>query len=93
MLGPCESLKTVLKTDRVCDGGQVEGDVPERVDGGGDALADLAHHVTLQLASEDRVHDAGALRWLNVGSVDQVTMKKIQSGNEELMSILLLIPS
>ena len=76
-----------------CDGWKIKRNVPERINGGGDSLAHLAHHVTLQLASEDRVHDAGALRWLNVGSVDQVTMKKIKSGNEELMSILLLIPS
>ena len=76
-----------------CDGWKIKRNVPERINGGGDSLAHLTHHVTLQLPSEDRVHDAGALRWLNVGSVDQVTMKKIQSGNEELMSILLLIPS
>ena len=47
MLGLSESLETVLETDGVCDGGEVEGYVPKRVDGGGDPLADLAHHVTL----------------------------------------------
>ena len=47
MLGLSESLETVLETDGVCDGGEVKGDVPKRVDGGGDPLADLAHHVTL----------------------------------------------
>ena len=79
MLGPCESLETVLQTDRVCDGGQVEGDVPERVDGGGDALTDLAHHVALQLASEDGVNHARALRGLDVcpGDNDKYTVKKI----------------
>ena len=78
MLGPCESLETVLQTDRVCDGGQVEGDVPERVDGRGDALTDLAHHVTLQLASEDCIHHTRALRRLDVcpGDNDKYTVKK-----------------
>ena len=41
ILDMCESLETVLQTDRVCDGWQGEGDVPERVDGGGHALAHL----------------------------------------------------
>ena len=85
MLGPSESLKTVLETDRVCDGGQVEGDVPERVDGGGDALADLAHHVALQLASEDGVHDARALRRLDVCPVnnDKYTVRKERQRNQQ----------
>ena len=47
----------------------------------------------LELASEDGVHHAGALRWLDVGSVDQMTMEQVQGGDEEFMSVLLFISS
>ena len=84
-----EPLETVLQADGVRDGGQVEGDVPERVDGGGDSLAHLAHHVALQLAREDGVHDAGALRGLDVGAVDEVPVEEVQQRDEELVRVLL----
>ena len=84
-----EPLEAVLQADGVRDGGQVEGDVPERVDGGGDSLAHLAHHVALQLAREDGVHDAGALRGLDVGAVDEVPVEQVQQRDEELVRVLL----
>ena len=91
MLRLSEPLETVLQADGVRDGGQVEGDVPERVDGGGDSLAHLAHHVALQLAREDGVHDAGALRGLDVGAVDEVPVEEVQQRDEELVRVLLLV--
>ena len=36
-----EPLQTILQTDGVSDGGQVQGDVPEWVYGGGHTLANL----------------------------------------------------
>ena len=71
----CEPLQTVLQADGVCDGGQVQGDVPEGVNGGGDTLAHLTHNIALQLTSEDGVHYAGTLGDLNTGLVDKMSVQ------------------
>ena len=49
VLGLGESLQAVGQTDRVRvrDGGEVQRDVPERINGCRDSLADLTDHVAL----------------------------------------------
>ena len=61
VLGLGKSLQAVGQTDRlgVSDGGKVQGDVPERINGGGDSLANLTDNVALKFASEDCVDNAG----------------------------------
>ena len=51
-------------------GRQVQGYVPEGVNGGGDVLAVLTYDVRLQLAGEDRVDDAVAGGQVDLGAVD-----------------------
>jgi len=71
-----EPLQTVGQTDRVrvSDGRQVQGDVPERIDGRGDSLADLTDNVTLELPGEDGVDNAGAGGRLDTGLVYEMSV-------------------
>jgi len=74
--------------------GQVERDVPEGVNGGGDATAGLTHHVRLQAPREDAVDDAAAggaalaVHWLRALAV---AVHDVQRGDEELVRVLLLV--
>ena len=56
-----EPLQTVGQADRVrvSDGGEVQRDVPEGINRGGDSFTDLTDDVALQLPSEDCVDNAG----------------------------------
>ena len=71
-----EPLQTVGQTDRVSvsDGRQVEGDVPEWIDGRGDTLADLTDNVTLELPGEDGVDNAGTGGRLDTGLVNEMSV-------------------
>jgi len=88
-----ESLETILQADGVSDGRKIQGDVPEWINCGGDTLTYLTDNVTLKFPGEYCVHDAGTLGGLDAGFVDQMSVQQVQGGDEELMSILLLITS
>ena len=76
VLGLGESLQAVGQTDRVRvrDGGEVQRDVPEWINGRGDSLADLTDNVALQLPSEDGVDNTGAGGWLDTGLVYEMSV-------------------
>lgn len=65
VFGPRESLQAVDqrlgRTAAVVHFAQIERDVPERIDGGRDAVARLADDVRLQSPGEDLIDDAGAV--------------------------------
>jgi len=99
VLGPSEHIEAVCEGGGQLAaggraGGQVEGDVPEGVYGGGDAAAALADHVGLQAAREDAVYDArarpAALAVLRLRAL-RVPVQHVQRGDEELVRVLLLV--
>ena len=71
-----EPLQAVGQADRVRvrDGGEVQRDVPERINGCGDCLAVLTANVALELPGEDGVDNAGTRGWLDAGLVDEMSV-------------------
>ena len=69
----------------------IQRDVPEWIQGGGDGLAGCAGHVALQCASENTLNDAIAICRCPVLS-PQMLVKAVQKSDEEFMSILLRVP-
>ena len=96
MLRLGEPLQAMVQTDwllcRVCGKNrQVQRDVPERVNCCGHILARLADHIALKLTRKHGIHNAVAISRVHVRPSNEVLVEQIESGDEELVRILLLI--
>ena len=76
VLGLGEPLQAVGQTDRVRvrDGGEIQRDVPERINGRGDSLTYLTDNVTLEFSREDGVDNTGTGGWLDAGLVYEMSV-------------------